>query len=185
MRIVLICLLTAAVMLSQNSSGEAGEGGAKSDSGLEKLLTTYLQNRLERARLALKHVQRLLDTGMASKPDVLAAEDVIDRWRLHLALAEEARLVTLHPVLSELRREFGVPEISKPLDANRNKLISTAIQEYLQRKIGRAEEAAERALALYDLRRGTESELFAAKSEVEGLELLLEVERANQRQSKE
>jgi len=177
MRVLPICVLTAVLLFGSSWRASAEEAETKKRGGLEKLLTTYLQNRVQRAQLALKHTQGLKDSGAATIDDVLAAEDEIDRCRLNLRLAVEAKLVIAHPVFGELRRELGVPEIRKPADARTRKLISAAILEYIEQKLRRAEKASQRASALYEYGRGSESEVLAAKSKVEGLKLLLEGER--------
>lgn len=184
MRFLLVCLLAAFVAFCQSWSGPAEEADVKKGNGFEKLLTTYLQNRLERARLSLKQLQQLEETGMTAVLDLWVAEDEIDRCRLHLRLATEGRLIADHPALTELRRELGVPEVPELPDAGKREAVSAAIQEYLQKKLVRAERVTDRALSLYDLRRGTESEVLAAKSNVEGLKLLLELERLSVREAK-
>ncbi len=186
MRFLLVCALIAMLPIGLSSAGSiAEEAEAKKGGSLEKLLTTYLQNRLEAARLGLKHVQRLHETGVVTVPEVLAAEDEVDKWQLHLRLATEEKLIVSHPVFSEVRREFGVPEISKSVEVKIRRATSAVIREYLQKKLRRAERGSEAVSTLHSFGRATESEMLAAKSKVDGLKLLLEVERIKFRESRE
>jgi hypothetical protein len=183
MRFLLVFTLIGVVLIGLDLSAAASEEAeAKKGDSLEKLLTTYLRNRLEAARLSLKSVQGLHETGVVTVPEVLAAEDEVDRWRLHLHLATEEKLIAFHPVFGEVRREFGVPEISKSLEAMRRKVTSALICDYLQKRLGRAERGAEAVLALRSFGRATESEVLAAKTKVDGLRLLLEAERISSRE---
>lgn len=186
MRFLLVCALIGMLLIGLSWSGAAPEEAeAKKGGSLEKLLTRYLQNRLEAAGLSVKHVQGLHEAGVATVPEVLAAEDEVDRWRLHLRLATEEKLIALHPALKEVRREFGVPEISKSVEAKTRKATSAMIHDYLQKKLRRAERGAQAVSALHSFGRATESEVLAAKSKVDGLKLLLEAERIKFRESKE
>jgi len=182
---VFTCVLTAAVILSPTWAVPTEEAKTTNNRSLQEFLTTYLQNRLERAQLNLKQLQRLQESGVATLPDVLAAEDEIDKWRLHLRLAKDAKLMTAHPVFNELRKEFGVPEISKSVEPETRKLAAAAILEYLEAKYRRAQRESDWAATLYEYARGTESKVLAAKTKVEGLQLLLEAERLALRKSGE
>jgi hypothetical protein len=186
MRISLSVFLFIGVLLfSEGWTSLAEDKPAQHPGKLQKLLTSYLTDRLAEAQLALKNVQRLHESGMVNLSDVLAAQDAIDQWGLSLRLTTEWGFVGNHPVFRELRREFSVPEPVGPEYIKNKNVISQAIQEYLRRKLVRAEQTAERAVAMYDLRRATEAEVAAAKNKVEGLKLLLEAEQLGLGEGKE
>jgi len=173
MRFLLVCMFVGVIVGGAMwlVRGENRESGEAVD--LEKALTGYLQGRLVGAEEVLKGLR---ETGTASLSDLLAAEDVIDRLKLHLRLVREAKLVHDHPVLSELRRQFSVPEIPESAKAKRSEAVSAAVREYLEKKVQRAEKECERAQALLEAGRALESDVRAANETREGLKLLLEIE---------
>ncbi len=178
MRFSLSVFLFIAVLLFSESWTSLAEDKPVQDPGnLQKLLTSYLTDRLADAKLVLRNVEEQRRAGLVGTEEVLAETDEIDRWELYLRMVTEWRLVANHPIFRELRKEFLVPE-PPPIESIKDrKAISVAIQEYLQKKLQRAGIAADRAVALYKLRRATEADVAAAKSKVEGLKLLIEVER--------
>jgi len=180
MRPAIICLVSVSLIAVQVFRSPTGEVAVKDASGLEKLLATYLQNRVAQARLALNGLK---EAGITTVPELLAAEDEVARWELHLRLAKEGKLTRFHPVLGELRQEHGVPEVSKAA-SGADEVISALIVEYIEKKLARAERALEAAQALRNFGRGTESELEAARRKVEGLKLLLEAYRLNLRKER-
>jgi len=184
MRIAWICLVATALIVSQSWRGAAEETEAEKGSGLEKHLVTYLRSSLERARVSLKHKQQMRESGLAALPDLLTAEDEIDKCQLYLRLATEGKLIAGHPIFSELRREFSVPEMGKFMKGGKSDVIAAGILEYLERKLRRAEQASDWAAELYAHARCTELVVLEAKNKVEGLTLLLEAERLNSRKSK-
>ena len=98
---------------------------------------------------------------------ILVAEDEIDRWRLHLVLATEGRLIVDHPVLAELRREFGVPELPDRAKIAKSETVPSAVQEYLNKRLERAERLLGSATLLHQMKRATESEVMAARNRVD------------------
>jgi len=177
MRFLFICMLTVIAATGPACPASAQEAKSEKGGDLGQLLTAYLQKRLEEAQLTFESLTRQKDEGVATLPQVLAAEDEIDRWKLHLRLATEGRLISNHPILNEIRREFGVPEIPHSADVRKSKAVSSAIQEYLQKRLEGAERLLGSATLLHKMGRATESEVLAARSRVDGLKLLLEVER--------
>jgi hypothetical protein len=174
MRFLLLCVVAgvavgAGIWFVRGESGRSGE-----EADLEKALTTYLEGRLAEAEEVFKELR---ESGAAPLSEVLAAEDRIDRLKLHLRLLREARLINDHPIFSELRREFGVPEIPESGRAKRSEAVVAGIRDYIQKKLERAEKECERAKALLEAGRAADSDLRAAVDKREGLKLLLQAER--------
>ncbi len=182
MKILLVFALTVLVAESQVYSGFAQETRVESRKALQDQLTTYLRERLAEAEQVVKQLRQQRDEGVITVSEVLGAEDELDRWRLYLRLATEANLIADHPILTELRRTFGVPEIAK---GPKSEIVSAVIREYLQDRLVRAERAYETTRALREVGRATESELLATKSNLEGLKLLLNVHCLNMQGAKE
>ncbi len=172
MRLLSFCILCAVAAGWLQSSLAEGPQGEKPGE-LEKLLTAYLEERLAQAQSALKSVQ---DSQNATMLQILAAEDEVDRWAFQLRLVTEGKLVAEHPVLNELRRELGVPDLQALPKAAKAEAVSSAIQEYIKKRLDRTQRAYETARALFETGRATEPELLAAKSRVAQVRLLLEVE---------
>jgi hypothetical protein len=178
MRLLLICMLLLIAGSGPVPFSEAEE--TKSEGGgLETLLRDYLQKRLQQAQLAYESLTRQKEEGIVTLPQVLAAEDEVDRWRLHLILLTEGRLISNHPVIKEIRSEYGVPEITQVEKDQDARLVSSAVQDYLRKRLERAERLLGSATLLHEMGRATESDVLEARSRVDGLKLLLEVERRN------
>jgi hypothetical protein len=179
MKFMLFSLLAVLLAAPCGGAAAAAENQAVKVSDIETLLSTYLQNRLKLAVKQLQTKQSAHESGIVTLPDVLAAENEVDRYQFQLRLATDGKLIALHPVLNELRREFGIPETTKTLPTARRQAVSQATRDYLQRRLHRAEKLLESARLRHEMGRTTASEVFSASSEVEGLKLLLAVENLN------
>ena len=174
MRILLACIVILAVVSALSDLGFSQETKTEQATTLEELLAVFLQGRLLQAEATLRSLR---EGGNATLPQILAQQDVVDKWQLHLRLLTEAKLTVGHPILAELRRKYSVPDLPDSFEGKSNAIVSKVVQEYLQSKIKRAVQTREIALALYKVGRTTESEYIAAKARLEDLGLLLEIER--------
>jgi len=185
MRTTVILSLAMLTVLAFLPRGCAEGGKAKSPDPLEPLLLSYIQGRLEQAQLNHERLTKREEAGVATLPQILAAEDEIDRWQLHLRLLTEGGLIAEHPVLTELRREFHVPELEVAVSRSKRDAAAKMAGEYLQKKLARAERLLGSARTLLEVRRATEADLLAAKNAVDRVKLLLEAEKYNLRDARE
>jgi outer membrane protein TolC len=93
--------------------------------------------------------------------------------------------VAEHPVLTELRREFHVPELEEAANRSKRDAAAKMTGEYLKKKLARAERLLGSARTLLEVRRATEADLLAAKNTVDAIKLLLEAEKYNLRDARE
>lgn len=152
---------------------------AQSPGSLEPFLLSYIQGRLEEAKLDFERLTKREEAGVATLPQILSAEDEIDRWQLHLRLLTERKRIASHPVLAELRREFHVPELFQYTKNGRDDGAAEMVAAYLQKKLDRAERLLGSARTLQQMGRATDSDVFAAKNAVDAIKLLLESETQN------
>lgn len=174
MKPVTILKLAVAVTVGHFSLCYAENQSAESPSSFETLLLSYIQGRLEQAKLDFERLTKREEAGVATLPQILSVQDDIDRWQLHLHLLTEGRLIAVHPVLTELRREFHVPELSPHINGGRDDAAATMVAEYLQKKLDRAERLLGSAQTLQEMGRATEADVFDAKNAVDAIKVLLE-----------
>lgn len=185
MRTTVILLLAMSTVLGFSPRCCAEGGKAKSPDALEPFLLSYIQGRLEQAQLNHERLTKREEAGVATLPQILAAEDEIDRWQLHLRLLTEGGLVAEHPVLTELRREFHVPELEEAANRSKRDAAAKMTGEYLQKKLARAERILGSAKTLVEMERATEGDVLAARNAVDAIKLLIEAERHNPGDAKE
>ncbi len=177
MRFVLICILIVVAAFAAVRTVPSQEAESEKGDTPERLLTEYLKNRLQQAQLAFESLMRQKEEGVVTLPQVLAAEDAVDKGRLDYVLATEGKLISNHPVLNEIRRQYGVPAITELQEDQNARVVSSAVLDYLQRRVQRAERLLESAAFLHKMKRATEGDVLDAKTRLDGLNLLLEVER--------
>ena len=176
-----LAILKLAVVIAVGlfSIGYAENEGAESSRSLEPLLLSYIQGRLDQAKLDFERLTKQEEAGVATLPQILSVQDEIDRWQLHLHLLTECKLVADHPVLAELRREFHVPELLPYTKDGSDNGAAKMVAQYLQKKLDRAERLLGSARTLQQMGRATEADVFAATNAVDAIKLLLEAERHN------
>jgi hypothetical protein len=174
MKILFACIVIFAVVSALNDLGFSQEAKTEQATTLEKLLADYLQGKFAQAEATLRSLR---EGGNSTLPQILAQQDVIDKWQLYLRLLTEAKLTVGHPILAELRKDHSVPDLPDSFEGKSSEFVTKVIQEYLQSRIQRAVQTREIALALYKVGRTTESDYIAAKMKLEDLQLLLEIER--------
>jgi hypothetical protein len=179
MKTTVILLLPMLTVLAFSPRCCAEGGGATSSDPLEPFLLSYIQGRLEQAQLDHERLTKREEAGVATLSQILGAEDEIDRWQLHLRLLTEGRLIAEHPVLTELRREFHVPELDVAVNQSTRDAAARMAGEYLQKKLARAERILGSAKTLVEMERATEGDVLAARNAVDAIKLLLEAERHN------
>lgn len=169
MKPVTILKLAVVVAVGHFSLCYAENERAESPSSFEALLLSYIQGRLEQAKLDFERLTKREEAAVATLPQILSAEDEIDRWQLHLRLLTEGKLIVSHPVLTELRTEFHVPELSQHINGGRDDGAATMVVQYLQKKLDRAERLLGSAKTLQEMGRATEADVFDAKNAVDAI----------------